>query len=142
MTLYNHTLRVAIILGSVLGGGALWADSAEREVATQINSANALLRRGEVDGALRAYEQVDGDKSERADLSYNFAVAQYRKGNLAAAENLFRQATSAESDEIAARARYNLGNCYYATALKQAEDDYSAAIKNFTTAIDHYRSCT
>ncbi len=135
-----HTIRVALVLSSLLVGSQLFADDGEREVAVEINKANGLLRSGDVDGAMKAYGEVQAGAPERADLSYNLAVAKYRKGDVAAAEQLFKQTSTAENDTIAAKARYNLGNCNYASAIKRAEADRSAAIKDLGKAIDNYRS--
>src|SRR5882757_8907484 len=108
----HRTIRIALVLSSVLAGQqVLGADDGERQVAVEINKANGLLRSGDVDGAVKAYHQVQSGAPERADLSYNMAVAQYRKGDVAAAEGLFKQASVSENDALAAKARYNLGNC-------------------------------
>ena len=128
------------MLSSLLAGSQVLAAEGEREVAVEINKANGLLRSGDVDGAVKAYRQVQDGAPDRADLSYNMAVAQYRKGDMAAAEQLFNQASAAENDALAAKARYNLGNCNYAAALRSAETDHPAAIKSLEKAIENYRS--
>src|SRR5947208_6248887 len=132
-------LSALLIMSSLLGGSQLFAAEGERDVAVEINKANGLLRSGDVDAALKTYGQVQNSAPDRADLSYNMAVAQYRKGDVAAAEKLFNQAAGAENDAVAANARYNLGNCNYAAALKTAESDHPAAIKGLATAIENYR---
>src|SRR5262249_21972288 len=121
------TIRLALVASGLLVGGRLMADENERQVATEINKANGLLRSGDVDGAVKAYQQVQSGTGEREDLSYNLAVAQYRKGDVAAAEQLFKQTSAAGSDALAAKARYNLGNCNFADALRKAEGDRPAA---------------
>src|SRR5256885_11600013 len=110
----HRTIRVGLMLGCLLAGRQVLATEGERAVAVEINKANGLLRSGDVDGAVKAYHQVQSGAPERADLSYNMAVAQYRKGDVAAAEGLFKQASVSENDGLAAKARYNLGNCNYA----------------------------
>lgn len=135
----HRTIRVAVMLSSLLAGGRLLAADDEREVAVEINKANGLLRSGDLDGAMKAYSQVQNGAPDRADLSYNMAVAQYRKGDLAAAEKLFSQASATENDALASKARYNLGNCNYAAALRSAESDHPAAIKGLEKAIEDYR---
>jgi Ca-activated chloride channel family protein len=136
----HRTIHVALMLGSLLAGGPVLAADGERDVAIEINKANGLLRSGDVDAAVKAYRQVQNGAPDRADLSYNMAVAQYRKGDVVAAEKLFHQASAAEDDELAAKAHYNLGNCNYAAALKTAETDHPAATKGLEKAIENYRS--
>lgn len=111
------------------------ADSAAR----QINAANTLLRDGRIDEALDAYHQVSPSRQERDRLNYNLAVAEYRKGNIAAAESLFREVAGTDASEIAADSRYNLGNCQYAKALQVAQQDPAAAIALLRHAISDYR---
>jgi hypothetical protein len=137
---FYQTIRIGLMLSSLLAGGRVLAAEGEREVAVEINKANGLLRSGDVDGAVKAYQQVQGGARDRADLSYNMAVAQYRKGDMAAAEQLFNQASASGNDALAAKARYNLGNCNYAAALRAAEKDHPAAIKGLEKAIENYRS--
>ena len=136
----HTTIRVGLVLGSLLLSGSAWADDRERQVATEINKANEVLRGGDVDGAVKAYQKVQEGTTERSDLSYNLAVAQYRKGDMASAQQLFKQSATAENDAVAAKARFNLGNCNYAAALKQAESDRAGAIKGLNDAISDYRS--
>ena len=136
----HTTIRVGLVLGSLLLSGSAWADDRERQVATEINKANEVLRGGDVDGAVKAYQKVQEGTTARSDLSYNMAVAQYRKGDMASAQQLFKQSATAENDAVAAKARFNLGNCNYAAALKQAESDRAGAIKGLNDAISDYRS--
>ncbi len=140
MTGFHRTICVAVALSGMVCGSSLLAADGERDVAVQINQANGLLRSGDVDGAVKAYKQVQDRADGRADLSYNMAVAQYRKGDMAAAERLFKDASNGENDTLAAKARYNLGNCSYASALRQAETDHTMAIKGLDKAIANYRS--
>jgi Ca-activated chloride channel family protein len=136
---FQRTFRVALALTCLAWAGSLWAADDERDVAIEINRANELLRGGDVDAAVEAYRHLLSKAADRADLSYNMAAAQYRKGEMAAAEQLFNQVSSADDDVLAARARYNLGNCNYASALQLAEADQSAAIQRFQKAIESYR---
>ena len=108
--------------------------------AQKINSANGLLRGGDVDAAITAYRQAQEQDPKNADLSYNLAVAQYRKGDVSAAERLFQTTAAAENDALAAKSRYNLGNCKFAAALRDAEKDRPTAIKSLESAIANYRS--
>ena len=84
-------------------GGPLWAGDVDREFAVGVNAANAKLRGGDVDGALAAVSDDRTLAPESADLSYNMAVAQYRKGDIAAAEQLFRRRRRARTIRWPAR---------------------------------------
>ena len=109
-------------------------------VARQINEANATLRQGDIDSAIQQYQALESSGEANDTLAYNLAVAQYRKGDLAAAENLFQQTATTSDNTIAADSRYNLGNCRYAAAIQTAQQDKAAAIEQLREAIRNYRS--
>jgi Ca-activated chloride channel family protein len=140
MSTTQNTTRAILLLVSTSFATALWAGEAEREQAVQINSANSLLRSGNVKGAIAAYQQAQETGGQRSDLSYNLAVAQYRKGDVQSAERLFQSTAATENDSLAAKSRYNLGNCKFASALRDAEKDRQTAIKGLEAAIANYRS--
>jgi len=140
MNVIHKTICASLALASLACGAPLWAGESERNSALEINKANELLRGGDVDSALGAYQAASELVPESANLSYNTAVAQYRKGDVAAAEHLFQTAAATDDDAIAAKARYNLGNCDYASALPLAEKDRPAAIVRLESAITNYRS--
>ena len=83
------------------------------------------------------------DTTERSDWKtlYNEGVALYRRGELELAADRFISASRADETEVAAKSRYNLGNCHYALSLNQmAEGEDVDAIKpNILAAIDAYR---
>ncbi len=117
--------------------------AAEPEVrssaAAEINQANALLRTGEIDGALQRYQAIQPPDALRPSLEYNQAVALYRKQDYAAAAELFSLAAGASESQIAGPSHYNLGNCRYAQGLGLAQQDKAAAIAKLQEAIAHYR---
>lgn len=129
----------------VTTAGVASASSAEQpgtpNAATgQVNDANALVRQGAFDQAIQRYTQINAPADQRDTLNYNLAVAQYRKGDLDAAEALFAEAAKSADTAVAASSRYNLGNCDYAKALHAAEQDKNAAIGLLQRAINSYRS--
>ena len=109
------------------------------ESAAEINAANKLLRDGKVDEALEAFRHVVPGDQQRDELNYNMAVAEYRSGNIDAAEKLFSEVAGTGAPAISSSSRYNLGNCQYARAVQLAEQDKPAAIEHLRDAISHYR---
>ncbi len=108
--------------------------------ATTINSANELVRSGDVDKAIETYQTVTPSDPNREHLNYNLAVAQYRKGDIENSSSAFNDLAAASDTKIAANSRYNLGNCNYAKALSVAEQDSQATIELLREAISNYRS--
>jgi Ca-activated chloride channel family protein len=140
MKTFSKIICVALVLAGMAMPSPVWASDEARELALKINDANRRLRSGEVDAAITAYQQASENAPDDSDLTYNLAVAQYRKGDVAAAGRLFHTAAAAEDDAVAAKARYNLGNCNFAAAIRDAEKDRAGAIKSLETAIGNYRS--
>ena len=83
---------------------------------------------------------VASDPIEREIADYNRAVRLYRAGDVAAARQLFTDSAMSLDDDLAAKARFNAGNCNYATALQIRQQDPAAAIVQLQSAISHYRS--
>ena len=109
------------------------------ETASEINAANNLLREGKVEEALAAFHRVVPGDQQRDELNYNMAVAEYRNGNIDAAEKLFSEVAGTGLPAISSSSRYNLGNCKYAKAVQLAEQDKPAAIECLRDAVSHYR---
>ena len=72
---------------------------------------------------------------------YNDGVSQYRLGRFDEAAERFRIAGQSIDQDLAAKARYNLGNCHYARALKHVESGEGRdTVKPFIQdAINSYR---
>ncbi len=128
------TLLLCTIASPVMASTPLEAASA-----SEINVANELVEEGKFDEALESYRQIQPTSKTKEELNYNIAVAEYRKGETEAAKTLFTEVSASPQSALAAAARYNLGNCFYADAVAQAEQDRPAAIEALQQAIEHYR---
>ncbi len=128
-----------ILIGTIATTAFADSGATDHESAQQINAANELLRKGEIDQAIKGYGSVADSKTHRDELKYNLAVAQYRKSDISAATGLFTETAGSANASIAARSRFNLGNCLYASALQTAEQDKPAAIEQLRNAISHFR---
>jgi Ca-activated chloride channel family protein len=74
---------------------------------------------------------------------YNRAVGQYRDSNYESAADGFRSVIAAEDTALAAKARFNLGNCHYVMALEGLESEDtpdSSTIDHLETAIAEFRA--
>ncbi|MCA9160840.1 MAG: hypothetical protein KDA72_21060, partial [Planctomycetales bacterium] len=117
----------------------LAANDATLDSAIRINAANALVREGKAAEAIADYQKVPVTDKDREPRTYNLGVAEYRAGNIDAAKTHFTEAAASSQATLAARSRYNLGNCFYSEAVKAAEQDKSMAIDALRQAIGHYR---
>ena len=139
----TNRLKIALVIPALLMVAssqiAHGQDSNSEEAAKQINAANSLVRDGDFDEAINQYGQVKPTAADRDELEYNLAVAQFRKGDIDAAEERFNVAASSSDANIAANSRYNLGNCLYSKALESAPQDKAVAIEQLREAISYYR---
>ncbi|TWT82419.1 Bifunctional autolysin precursor [Planctomycetes bacterium CA13] len=85
-------------------------------------------------------EELDEGLDEGLDVDrYNAAVENYQSGDFLEAAQQFERLVGADSSEIAARARFNLGSCHYQHAVAQTDQDPKSAIANLLKAIGRYR---
>jgi Ca-activated chloride channel family protein len=112
---------------SVLAQPAANRNSVALDSAARINAANALVREGKAAEAIEDYQQVPVTDADRDQLTYNLGVAEYREGNIDAAKMHFTEASASSQTSLAARSRYNLGNCFYSEAVSAIAKDKPAA---------------
>ena len=138
----KHFVSISLALAVIAVASAPASAQSRRnttETASEINAANKLLRDGKVKEALEAFRRVVPGDQQRDELNYNMAVAEYRNGNIDAAEKRFSEVAGTGTPAISSNSRYNLGNCQYAKAVQTAEQDKPAAIEHLRDAVSHYR---
>ena len=75
-----------------------------------VREGNERLLSGDAEGALRRFAEAEKALGPRPEIAYDRGNAQYRRGDLAAARDAWREALSREPGPIASRAFQNLGN--------------------------------
>ena len=75
---------------------------------------DAALQSDDINLAIEKYTAIHQPSDE---TTYNLGIAYYRNGELQQAANQFRKVIGSQNDSVAARARFNLGNAFYAQAL-------------------------
>ncbi len=128
-----------------LVGMALWllmlATSLQAQSAAQIvRKGNESYRAGNFDEALQQYQQPLLEGPDNPVILYNKANCFYKLDDLEQAMNLYRQVSAESKDmDLVARAKFNLGNCYFQQGMKQRDSDLQKAVEAFTTSIHQYR---
>lgn len=109
---------------AVLLMGLAWLHVAAVDTYEQIATANHNYASGKYEEALRGYEAALAAVPEglRAELLHNLAAAHYKLGNFQDAREAWIRAAGMRDARFEAAARYNLGNCDYAEALRIAAD--------------------
>lgn len=133
----RRTTKIAMIVITALA----WATSAPAESGRQLVSrGNVAYSEGKYDEALSLYEEASVEVPESAHINYNRGTVHYQKGDYEAATEAFREAAiRAKLPGLAARAKYNLGNCAFREAERQRDSDLKKAIESCQTAIKHYQ---
>lgn len=130
--------RVVLYLLFLIVNSAVFADQ-PREL---IEQGNQHFEAGRYTEALEAYDQVGDEPDEllAAELLHNRAAAHFKLGELDEARDLWVRAAGLRDETFEAAARYNLGNCDYAAALRAAEQqDAQGSLEQLDRAIAQYR---
>ena len=124
------------ILLIALFTGTVFATENARQLAEK---ANKSLEQGDFEAAIQQYE-LALTQSNDPRITYNKAIAHYRRGEIDTARGLFESIVGKSDQQLAAKARYNIGNAYYAEAVKFLDDkNPKVAISKLSSAIDEYR---
>lgn len=132
-------LRAFVPLWFILASVHLAAADAPRDL---IQRGNDHYQAGRYAEALEAYEQAReqfGD-AYSAELLHNQAAAHFKLGRIDEARELWVRAATLKDAAFEAAARYNLGNCDYADALRAVESqDVPGALELLDRAGEQYR---
>lgn len=130
-------LAVLVVVGAI-GTDPVRADEAALSAAQWVNQANAALAAKKYDEALTALQRAEVESPGSAEIAYNRGVAHYRLGQFDKAAGAFGDALRTRDPALEAKAKFNLGNCSYSTALQKLKD-LQGAIDELRRAIGYYR---
>ncbi|MBU0638708.1 MAG: hypothetical protein KKB50_07580 [Planctomycetes bacterium] len=141
MRMPDYLLRGGLLAAVVvlLGSAALADEQTPRALITQGNGHFAAGRYAE---ALVAYQQASdaADGLFAGELLHNRAAANFKLGQIDEARELWVRAAALQDAAFEAAARYNLGNCDYAEALKVVQaQDVQGALGLLERAAAQYR---
>ena len=90
--------------------------------------------------AVNKYNDVLVEQPQAVEPKFNKANSYYRLDDLSAAMDLYQQ-VAAESKDMAlvAKAKYNLGNCFFQRGTKQRDSDLQKAVEDMETSIANWR---
>ena len=110
----------------------------EPDARTLVERANLAYANEDYATALEGYRQAEVTLPESPQLAYDRGLAHYRLRELAEARDYFNRALRTRDLELEAKAKFNLGNVAYASALQKLSD-LQEAIDLLKTAIGQYR---
>ena len=129
-----NAIRVLLLIALFTGIAC-----AKENAARLAQKASESLEQGDFESAIQQYEQAQA-LSVDPRITYNKAIAHYRRGEIDTARGLFESIVGKSDQQLAAKARYNIGNAYYSEAVKFLEDkNPTVAISKLSSAIEEYR---
>jgi Ca-activated chloride channel family protein len=116
---------------------ALAATGSAREILRQGNRLYGDSQYGE---AVNKYNEVLVEQPQAVEPKFNKANSYYRLDDLGEAMDLYQE-VAAESKDMAlvAKAKYNLGNCFFQRGTKQRDSNLQKALEDMQTSISHWR---
>lgn len=115
------------------------AIAAPEDARPHIDRAQESMAAKQYDQAQQAYEEAAKSMPDSPELSYDQGVAFYRKGRFDKAADMFTRALTTKNRGLEAKAKFNLGNCAYQSALAKEKQDPKSATDLLRLATSHYR---
>jgi Ca-activated chloride channel homolog len=113
------------------------ADSARR----LIQEGNRLFANGQHSEAINKYNEALVEKPTAIEPRFNKANSYYRLDDLAEAIDLYQDVAARSKDmPLVAKAKYNLGNCFFQRGAKQRDSDLQEALDDMKTSITYWRN--
>ena len=112
------------------------ADSA-REALQQ---GNRLFGDSKYTEAINKYNEALIEQPQALEPKFNKANGYYRMDDLGEAMDLYQEVAAGSKDmALVARAKYNLGDCFFQRGSKQRDSDLQKAIDDMKTSITYWR---
>ncbi len=127
-----------MILGLMLSPSLSFAgtDSARQ----MLRQANRLYGDNQFAEAVNKYNDALVEQPQAAEPKFNKANSYYRLDDLSEAMDLYQQVAAESKDmSLVAKAKYNLGNCYFQRGTKQRDSNLQKALEDMQTSVAQWR---
>lgn len=109
-------------------------------VRNTVRRANRLYDNGQFNEAIKEYDQALTNQPETPEPKFNKADCYFQLDDLTEAINLYNEVAADSKDmKLAAKAKYNLGNCYFKHGSKQKDSNLQKALEDLQTSIVCWR---
>jgi len=110
-------------------------------VQDRVRQGNKLYAGGNFNDALKEYDQALIDQPQALEPKFNKANCYFQLDDLAKAITLYNEVAADSKDmQLVAKAKYNLGNCYFRQGTKQKDSNLQKALEELQTSIVCWRS--
>ncbi len=132
----NDIMRILIVLFFLAVSRSVYADSAR----ALVEQGNSLYSQGNFNKAIEKYDAALIDEPQVLEPKFNKANSYYMLEDFSEAINLFRQVAAESKDmKLVAKAKYNLGNCFFQQGLKQKDSDLQKSVDDLQSSIANWR---
>jgi Ca-activated chloride channel family protein len=105
-----------------------------------LRQGNRLYGDNQFAEAVNKYNDALVEQPQAAEPKFNKANSYYRLDDLSEAMDLYQQVAAESKDmSLVAKAKYNLGNCYFQRGTKQRDSDLQKALEDMQTSIANWR---
>ncbi|HSW00947.1 MAG TPA: VWA domain-containing protein [Sedimentisphaerales bacterium] len=130
-----QTSSSVLILLAVLASGAR-ADSSRQT----LREGNGLYADGKYSEAINKYNDALVERPQAMEPKFNKGNSYYRLDDLGEALDLYQEVAAKSKDmKLVAKAKYNVGNCFFQRGAKQRDSDLQKAVDDMKTSITHWR---
>lgn len=135
---HRRALRLAPVVAVLLVAAATASADSRLAAANAVAEGKRLLEAGKFDDALDYFKKAEVDLPDSPEIAYDRGIAFYRKAEFDKAKDAFMNALRTRDPQLESKAKFNLGNCAYSTALQKLTD-LSGAIDELRKAITYWR---
>jgi len=105
-----------------------------------VRQGNQLYVDGQYSEAINKYNEAEVEQPEALVPKFNKANSYYRLDDLGEAIDLYQEVAAESKDmTLVAKAKYNLGNCFFERGAKQRDSDLHKALEDMETSITYWR---
>jgi Ca-activated chloride channel family protein len=105
-----------------------------------LQQGNRLFGDSKYSEAVNKYNEALVEQPQAMEPKFNKAGSYYRMDDLGQAMDLYREVAADSKDmSLVAKAKYNLGNCFFQRGSKQRDSDLQKALEDMKTSITWWR---
>ncbi len=109
-------------------------------VREMLREGNRLYDANQYTEAVNKYNEALVEQPNAIEPKFNKANSYYRLDDLGEAIDLYQEVAAGSKDmAMVARAKYNLGNCFFERGSKQRDSDLQKALEDMKTSITYWR---
>ncbi len=105
-----------------------------------LHQGNGLYAGGQYAEAINKYNDALVEQPQAVEPKFNKANSYFRMDDLSEALDLYQDVAAKSKDmTLVAKAKYNLGNCFFQRGTKQRDSDLQKAVDDMKTSITYWR---